>query len=74
MIHKLPKPKGTAQGHSPRARVVKSLSTPLWFICFILHSDWSFLLLVKLQGGFHCKQGMLLENMQISLHCKQSTL
>ena len=31
----------------------------LWFICYILHSDWSLLLLVNTHGSFHCKQGML---------------
>ena len=32
----------------------------LWFVCYILHSDWSSLLLVNIHGSFHCKQGMLL--------------
>ena len=31
----------------------------LWFICYILHSDWSLLLLVNTQDSFHCKQSML---------------
>ena len=35
----------------------------LWFICYILHSDWSLLLLVNTHGSFHCEQGMLLVNM-----------
>ena len=41
----------------------------LWSICYILHSDWSWLLLVNTHGSFHCKHGMLLENMQSSLYC-----
>ena len=47
----------------------KSLST-----CYIFHSDWSLLSLVNTHGSFHCKQGMLLENMQSSLHCKQGSI
>ena len=43
----------------------------LWFI---IHSDWSLLLLVNTKGSFHCKQGMLLENMQSSLYHKQSSV
>ena len=47
----------------------------LWFICYILHSDWSLLLLVNTHHSFHCKQGMLLENMQQGiLHYKQGSL
>ena len=45
-----------------------------WFICYILHSDWSLLLLVNTHGSFHCKPGRLLVNMQGSLHCKQGSL
>ena len=36
-------------------------STLLWFICYILHSDWSLLLFVCIQGSLHCKQGILWE-------------
>ena len=35
---------------------------------------WPFLLLVKIQGSLHCKQGMLLVNTSGSLHCKQGML
>ena len=60
MVHKPPEPEGTA--------------CLLWFICYILHCDWSLLLLVNAHGSFHYKQGMLLVNMQSSLHCKQGSL
>ena len=43
-------------------------------MCFILHSDRPLLLLVNIQGSFHCKQGMSLVNIQGSLHCKQGML
>ena len=36
---------------------------PVWFICYILHSDLSLLLLVNAHGSFHCKQAVLLVNM-----------
>ena len=32
------------------------------------------MLLVNIQGSFHCKQGILLVNIQGSLHCKQGML
>ena len=45
---------------SLRARVVYDHKSPcpLWFICYILHSDWSLLLLVNTHGSFHCEQGV----------------
>ena len=43
----------------------KSLPTVVYF-----HSDR---LLVNTHGSFHCKQGVLLENMQSSLYCKQGS-
>ena len=45
-----------------------------WFICYVLHSDWSLLLFVNIHGSFQCKQGMLLVNVQSSLHCNQGKL
>ena len=36
-------------------------------MCYILQPDWS-LLLVNIHS-LHCKEGMLLVNMQVSLHC-----
>ena len=38
-------------------------------MCCILQPDWSLLSLVNTQSSLHCKQGMLLVNMQGS--CKQ---
>ena len=49
-------------------------SSLLCFVCYILHSDWSLLLLVNTHGSFHCKQGMLLVNLESSLHGKQGSL
>ena len=68
MVHKPPEPEGTAQG---RGLCYKSLST-----CYILHCDWSLLLLVNTHGSFHCKQAVLLVNMYVkySLHCEQGSL
>ena len=57
MVHKPLEPKGTAGGQG-LLMDHKFLST-----CYILHSDWSLLLLVNTHGSFHCKQGMLLVNM-----------
>ena len=34
-------------------------------MCYILHCDWSLLLLVNIQVSLHCKQGMLLVNIQL---------
>ena len=60
MVHKPPEPEGTARGQGLFMAINPCL---LWFICYILHSDWSLLLLVNTHGSFHCKQGMLLVNM-----------
>ena len=50
MVHKRPKPKGTAQGKG----LFMGLNTCLlYFICYILHCDWSLLLLVNTHGSFH---------------------
>ena len=39
-------------------------------LLYILQSDWSLLLLVNTHGSFHCKQGMLLVNIQSSCYCQ----
>ena len=56
MVHKPSQPKGVAGGRE-LFMDNKSLST-----CYILHCDWSLLLLVNTHGSFHYKQGMLLVN------------
>ena len=38
-----------------------------WFMCYLLQSDWYLLLLVNVHGCFHCKQGMLLENIILQI-------
>ena len=58
-------------------------------MCYILHSDWSLLLLANIQCSLHCKQGTkLIGNIMVvytvnkvayrkhqgSLHCKQGSL
>ena len=66
MVHKPPEPEG-------KGCLWNINSCPLWFICYILHSDLS-LVVINTHGSFHCKQGMLLVNMSGSLHCKQGSL
>ena len=43
------------------------------FMCYILKTEWS-LLLVNMQGSLHYKRDMLLVKIQVTLHCKQGSL
>ena len=61
MVHKNPSQRSQPEGKGCLAIVINLCL--LWFVCYILYSDWSLLLLVNIHGSLHCKQGMLLVNM-----------
>ena len=64
------------QGGAEGARVVivHHKSQTNRFMCYILKTEWSLLLLLNMQGSLHYKRDMLLVKIQVTLHCKQGSL